>query len=72
MEAPFYVRRQKSGWQTLQEMENVPISGLLVTSKVVRNQPELFEGGFEVIDEFLGDDVKYELWEMVPGTFFLP
>jgi hypothetical protein len=28
VEARFYVRRQKNGWQTPQEMENVPVSGL--------------------------------------------
>jgi hypothetical protein len=26
-------------------------------SKIICNQPELFEGGFEVVDDFLGDDV---------------
>ena len=27
-----------------------------VTTKVIRDQPELFEGGFEVVDDFLGDE----------------
>jgi hypothetical protein len=26
-------------------------------TKVIRNQPELFQRGFEVVDDFLGDDV---------------
>jgi hypothetical protein len=27
--------------------------------KVIRNQAKLFEGGFEVVDDFLDDDVEY-------------
>ena len=34
-----------------------------------RNQQESFEGGLEVVDDFLGDDVEYDLSEMVPDTF---
>jgi len=42
------------------------------TAQVVRNEPELFECGFEVVDDFLGDDIKCELWEMVPDSFISP
>jgi hypothetical protein len=41
----------------------------LFPAKIIRDQAELFQGGFEVVDDFLGDDAKYELWEMVPDTF---
>ena len=30
-------------------------------AKVIRNQPELFKGCFEVVDNFMGDDVGYDL-----------
>ena len=29
----------------------------LFPAKIIGNQPELFEGGFEIVDDFLGDDV---------------
>ncbi len=35
---------------------------------VIRNQPDLFEGPFEIIDNFLGDDLGDDLWEMDPNT----
>jgi hypothetical protein len=31
-----------------------------VTAKVIRDQPELFQRGFEVVCDFLGDDVGYD------------
>jgi hypothetical protein len=31
----------------------------------------MFERRFEVVDDFLGDDVKSELWEMVLTPLFL-
>ena len=32
-----------------------------VTTNVIRNQTELFQRSFEVVDDFLGDDVGYDL-----------
>jgi hypothetical protein len=29
-----------------------------VTAKIIRNQAELFEGRFEVVDDFMGDEDK--------------
>mgnify|MGYP000682775495 CR=1 FL=1 len=43
-----------------------------VPTKVIRNQPKLFEGCLEVVDDFLGDDVTHELWEVVSDTFISP
>jgi len=34
---------------------------LMCHYQFIRNQLELFEGGFGIVDEFLGYDVKYEL-----------
>ena len=34
---------------------------LMCHYQFIRNQSELFEGGFGIVDEFLGYDVKYEL-----------
>jgi hypothetical protein len=28
---------------------------------IIRNQPELFQGGFEIVDDFLGEDVGDDL-----------
>jgi hypothetical protein len=28
------------------------------TTEITRNQAELLDGGFEIIDDFLGDDVR--------------
>ena len=39
--------------------------------KVIRNQPELFQSRFEVVDDFLGDDVGYDLWQMVSDTIII-
>ena len=30
-------------------------------AKIIRNEPKLFKGRFEVVDDFLGDDVEYDL-----------
>jgi hypothetical protein len=32
--------------------------------QVISNQPKLFQRRFEVVDDFLGDDVGYDLWQM--------
>jgi hypothetical protein len=34
---------------------------LMCHYQFIRNQSELFEGSFGIVDEFLGYDVKYEL-----------
>jgi hypothetical protein len=40
-------------------------------AKVIGHQPELVEGGFKIGDDFLGDDVGYDLREMAPDPLFL-
>jgi hypothetical protein len=39
----------------------VAAGALMCHYQFIRNQSELFEGGFGIVDEFLGYDVKYEL-----------
>jgi len=44
----------------------------LSSTKVIRNQSKLYEGEFEVVDDFLGGDVGYDLKKMAPDTFIFP
>ena len=55
------LHRSANNSQLLPQRENVPV--------FLSNQSKLFEGGFEVVDDFLGDDVRYDLREMGPDTF---
>src|SRR5436309_1348975 len=47
----FWILRSTSRFQRLSAFD------FMSASKVIRNKPELFEGGLEVVHDFLGDDV---------------